>query len=161
MCNIVNFKRTNGFYDTIRQIWRIALVYNYNSSYLTNKFNSFKLCKTMKIERQLTDKVILAELGGRISRRRLDLELSQAKLAKQAGVSKRTVERVEAGASVEMLNMIRIFRVLDCLSVLDGLLPEAGPRPMDLLRFKGKERLRVSPSRKPESTDKWQWGEDV
>ena len=52
----------------------------------------------MKIEGLLTDEAILAELGKRFAQRRLELQLTQEMLAEQAGVSKRTVERVEAGA---------------------------------------------------------------
>jgi transcriptional regulator with XRE-family HTH domain len=57
----------------------------------------------------LTDKSILAELGGRLAQRRLELKLTQADLAEQAGVSKRTVERIEAGATTQMSTMIRFF----------------------------------------------------
>ena len=52
----------------------------------------------MKITKQATDEVILGELGGRLAKIRLDRNLTQAQLATQAGVSKRTVERLEAGA---------------------------------------------------------------
>ncbi len=97
----------------------------------------------MKISKLLADDAILAEIGKRIARRRLDLQLTQADLAEQAGVAKRTVERVEAGASAQMSSMIRILRVLDLLPGLDRMIPEAGPRPMDLLKRKGKVRQRA------------------
>ncbi|NTW51977.1 MAG: helix-turn-helix domain-containing protein, partial [Chlorobiaceae bacterium] len=61
----------------------------------------------MKIEGLLTEEAILAELGRRFAQRRLELQLSQEMLAEQAGVSKRTVERVEAGATMQMSTMIR------------------------------------------------------
>ena len=63
----------------------------------------------MKIEGLLTDEAILAELGGRLARHRLELQLTQEMIAEQAGVSKRTVERVEAGATTQMSTMIRIL----------------------------------------------------
>ena len=66
----------------------------------------------MKIEGTLTDEAILGELGERLAQRRLELQLSQETLAEQAGVSKRTVERVEAGATTQMSTMIRVMRVL-------------------------------------------------
>jgi len=68
----------------------------------------------MKIEGLLTDEVILEELGGRLARRRLELQLTQEMLAEQAGVSKRTVERAEAGATVQVSTLIRILRVWNC-----------------------------------------------
>jgi len=92
----------------------------------------------------MTDDAVLEEFGRRLARRRLNLQLTQAKLAEQAGVSKRTVERMESGAAVQTLSLIRILRVLDLLQGLDQLIPETGPRPMDLLKLKGKERKRAS-----------------
>jgi transcriptional regulator with XRE-family HTH domain len=112
----------------------------------------------MKIERVLTDETILAELGGRLVQRRLELKLTQADLAEQAGVSKRTVERIEAGATTQMSTMIRIFRVLELVDRLEMLVPEAGPRPMDLLKLKGRERQRAP--RKKADDRPWKWGDE-
>lgn len=116
----------------------------------------------MKISTHLSDDTILAEVGKRVARRRLDLQLTQADLAEQAGVAKRTIERVEAGASAQMSSMIRIFRVLDLLSNLDQIIPEAGPSPLDFLHRKGKIRQRASSRRratKPE--EPWSWDDET
>jgi transcriptional regulator with XRE-family HTH domain len=115
----------------------------------------------MKIEGLLTDDAILAELGGRLAQRRLELQLSQEILAGQAGVSKRTVERVESGATTQLSTMIRILRVLGLLDRLEALVPEAGPRPMDLLKLKGKARKRASGRRKPTDEKPWTWGDEA
>lgn len=115
----------------------------------------------MKIEGLLTDEAILVELGERLAQRRLELQLSQEVLAEQAGVSKRTVERVEAGATAQMSTMIRILRVLGLLDRLDAMVPASGPRPMDLLKLKGKARKRASGKRKPTDEKPWTWGEDA
>ncbi len=110
----------------------------------------------------MTDDAVLEELGRRLARRRLDLQLTQAKLAEQAGVSKRTVERMEAGAAAQTLSLIRILRVLDLLQGLDQLIPETGPRPMDLLKLKGKERKRASSRRAADpSGEVWSWSDDA
>ena len=115
----------------------------------------------MKIEGLLTDEAILAELGGRLARHRLELQLTQEMLAEQAGISKRTVERVEAGATTQISSMIRILRVLGLLDRLDTLVPDARPRPMDLLKLKGKARKRASGKRKPKDEKPWKWGDEV
>lgn len=116
----------------------------------------------MKISRLLADEAIIAEIGTRLSRRRLDLQLTQAELAEQAGVAKRTVERIEAGGSSQLSSLIRIFRVLDLLPGLEHLVPEAQPRPLDLLKHKGKPRQRASGRRRSESSDEpWSWDEDT
>ena len=115
----------------------------------------------MKISKLLADDAILAEIGERISSRRLDLQLTQAEVAEQAGIAKRTLERIEAGHSAQMSNLIRLLRVLDGLPGLDGLIPEAGPRPMDLLKRKGKARQRASKHRPSDQPGKpWTWGDE-
>jgi transcriptional regulator with XRE-family HTH domain len=115
----------------------------------------------MKISTLLADDAILAEIGERVARRRLDLQFTQADVAEQAGVAKRTVERIEAGASAQMSSMIRILRVLDLLPGLDRMIPEAGPRPMDLLKRKGKVRQRASSRRRSDrSEEPWSWDDD-
>jgi transcriptional regulator with XRE-family HTH domain len=109
----------------------------------------------------MADDAVLEELGRRLERRRLDLQLTQANLAEQAGVSKRTVERLEAGAATQTLSLIRILRVLDLLQGLDQLIPKTGPRPMDLLKLKKKERKRASTSRTADQAGAaWSWGDD-
>jgi len=112
----------------------------------------------MKITDLLTDESILAELGQRIARRRIDLQMTQAEAAEQAGVAKRTLERLEAGQSAQMSSLIRILRALDALQNLDRMIPEIGPRPMDLLKRKGKVRQRVSKRRAAEEPEQpWIW----
>jgi transcriptional regulator with XRE-family HTH domain len=114
----------------------------------------------MKIEYLLTDETILVELGKRLAQRRLERQLTQAELAEQAGVSKRTVERIEAGATTQLSTLIRILRVLQLLDRLEELMPATGPRPMDLLKLKGKERQRVTRKKKPSDPEPWQWGDE-
>jgi len=109
----------------------------------------------------MSDEAVLQELGQRLSRRRVDLNLTQAQLAEQAGVAKRTVERIEAGESTQLSTLIRIFRVLGLLEALDAMIPETGPRPLDLLKLKGKERQRASSKKRSEPRDDgWTWGDE-
>ncbi len=116
----------------------------------------------MDIANHLSDDAILAELGQRIAQRRIRQQFTQAELAQQAGVAKRTVERIEAGASAQLSNLVRIFRVLDLLQSLDGLIPEVEPSPIDLLKHKGKLRQRASKSRRQDQTDEpWAWDDDT
>ena len=85
----------------------------------------------MKITKQATDDVVLAELGGRLARIRLERNLTQGQLAEQAGVSKRTVERLESGAvATQLSGFIRVCRVLGVLERLDTLVPEPVPSPI-------------------------------
>lgn len=114
----------------------------------------------MDISKNLANDAILAEIGVRLAQRRLDLQLTQADVAEQAGIAKRTVERIEAGGSAQMSSVVRILRVLDLLPGLERMFPEAGPRPMDLLKQKGKVRQRASRPRHSEQPSKtWSWNE--
>lgn len=113
----------------------------------------------MKIEKQLTPEAVLTELGRRIARRRLDLGITQADAAEQAGLGKRTVERIEAGGDTQMSTLIRLLRVLELMDGLERLVPETGPRPMELLKLKGKERKRASSKRVAKQSDEWHWGD--
>ncbi len=121
----------------------------------------------MKISTLLTDDAILAEIGGRIARRRLELQLTQSELAEQAGIGKRTLERIEAGASAQLSNIIRLFRVLDLIDGLDTVVPDAQQRPMELLKRKGKVRQRASKPRDAKASTNqiaepqpWSWDDD-
>jgi transcriptional regulator with XRE-family HTH domain len=116
----------------------------------------------MKITKQATDEVILGELGGRLAKIRLDRNLTQAQLATQAGVSKRTVERLEAGAvATQLSGFIRVCRVLDVIERFNLLIPEPVPSPVAQLKMAGRKRQRASTVKpvKP-STKKWQWGDE-
>ncbi len=114
----------------------------------------------MKIDKLMTEDAILVELGGRLAQHRLALEMPQAELAAQAGVSKRTVERIEAGATTQMSTMIRILRALNLCDRVETMVPDTKPGPMDLLRLKGNERKRA-PRRKTRSSGRqWQWGDE-
>ena len=56
--------------------------------------------------------------------------------------------------------LVRVLRVLELLPQLDTAFPETGPRPMDLLKLKGKERKRVSRRGIRERDSDWSWGDD-
>lgn len=116
----------------------------------------------MSVENLMDDQSVLTEIGQRLYQRRIALDLTQAALAREAGVSKRTIERVEAGESTQTATLIRILRVLKLLHNLDALLPPAGPRPMDLLKLQGKQRQRASSKkRKAQRESDWSWGDET
>jgi transcriptional regulator with XRE-family HTH domain len=116
----------------------------------------------MKITKQATGDVILAELGERLARIRLNRNLTQAQLAEQAGVSKRTVERLESGAvATQLSGFIRVCRALDVIDRFDALIPEPVPSPVAQLKLRGKERRRASQTKTVKSSaKKWQWGDE-
>ena len=114
----------------------------------------------MKIADPLTDEALLAELGERLTRSRLNRNITQAQLAREAGVSKRTVERIEAGASTQVSNLVRVIRALGLLENFERLVPEPSLSPMEQLKLQSKERVRASAGSES-STDSgaWEWGD--
>lgn len=112
----------------------------------------------MKINSQAVDGVILRELGARLARIRLEHNFTQAGLAEQAGVSKRTVERMEAGGPTQLVNLVRVCRGLDLLDRFETLIPEPVVSPVAQLKRQGKQRKRAAakPSAPP---PKWEWND--
>ena len=105
-----------------------------------------------------TDDQIVAELGRRLAARRVDLDLTQAMLAEQAGVGKRTLERLESGGSVQLTTLVRVLRALDLLAVLDGVIPDDAPRPLDIVQRGGARRQRASG--RSRRTSDWDWQDE-
>jgi transcriptional regulator with XRE-family HTH domain len=111
---------------------------------------------------EMTDQAVLAELGDRFSRLRLQRNLTQAQLAREAGVSKRTVIRLESGESSQVTNLIRVVRVLGLLGNLDAFVPPPLSSPLAQLRSQMKERRRASPGvTKSGPPPQWTWGDDL
>jgi len=115
----------------------------------------------MKLSKQSTDEAILRELGGRLAAVRLARNLTQAALAEEAGVSKRTVERLESGeVAARLSGLVRVCRVLGLVDRLDALVPPVVPGPVEQLKLAGRQRKRARirrvPSRAPR---KWTWGD--
>ncbi len=118
----------------------------------------------MKFEALLSDDAVLAEMGQRLTAARLEQRLTQAQLAQAAGVSKRTVERLEDGASAQVTNLVRCLRALGRLEGLERLLPETPVNPLDLLSQAKARRTRVRGSRSPGVAEPggaaWVWGDE-
>src|SRR2546425_1078234 len=109
----------------------------------------------MKIAKQATDEAVLSELGGRLAQVRLERNLTQAQLAEQAGVSKRTVERLESGSvATQLSGFIRVCRVLDWVERFDLLVPDPVPSPVEQLKLRGRKRQRATTQRKEKAPSK-------
>ena len=114
----------------------------------------------MKITSQLTDEVIFSELGKRLAEARLERNLTQDALAEEAGISKRTLERLESGASTQLSAFIRICRALGLLERLEALISPSLPSPIEQLKLRGKKRKRASGKKLAASAEKkWTWGD--
>lgn len=108
-----------------------------------------------------TDHSILEQLGTDLQRERLSRNLSQASLAAEAGITRDTVRRLEAGEPVSTLTLVRVLRALGRAESLSGLLPGGGPGPLELFEKgpRGRRRARAS-SRDDSKRSEWRWGDE-
>ena len=115
----------------------------------------------MKFSNDLSDDAVLKEIGNRLTQYRLNQDKTQAALAQEAGVSNRTMARVEHGDSAQASSIIRILRALQLVENLDTLVPEPAVSPIQQLKMQGKPRLRASSkSAKPKKEEPWSWGDE-
>ena len=115
----------------------------------------------MKLTNDNSDSAVLKEIGNRIAQYRLNQNKTQAALAQEAGVSNRTMTRVENGNSIQASSLIRILRALKLVENLDGLIPEPVASPVQQLKMQGKQRKRASSKlEKPSKEDTWSWGDE-
>lgn len=99
-------------------------------------------------------------IGLRLCRERIRQGLTQAELAKEAGIGKRTLERLENGDSVQLSTFVRVLGQLDLLDRLVALLPDPQPTPTQLIKAI-EEPQRVYKKRKAKEPKKpWVWAED-
>ena len=101
----------------------------------------------MAIYSAQTDESALAILGKRLAAFRVRNNWTQADLAQKAGVGKGTVERIERGESVQVLNLVKVLRVCGALDVFLNIFPDDSPSPMQLLymgKIKTRRRARTS-----------------
>jgi transcriptional regulator with XRE-family HTH domain len=115
----------------------------------------------MKLSNDNSDEAVLKEIGNRIAQYRLNQDKTQAALAQEAGVSSRTMTRVERGHSVQSSSLIRILRALKLVENLDRLIPEPLVSPVQQLIMQGKQRKRASSKPgKPPKKGTWSWGDE-
>lgn len=114
----------------------------------------------MKFSTLLTDDAVLRELGDRLAAQRMERNITQAALAEKAGVSKRTVERLESGeVATQLSGFVRVCRALGLLERLEFFLPEPVPGPMERLKRQGRKRQRAAGRKAAAGTPaKWTWG---
>jgi len=115
------------------------------------------------IDEQASADAILAELGRRLAAWRVARQYTQAQLAGMAGISRTTLQRMEAGQGGELRTFISLLTALGRVSDLETLLPEIGPSPVDMLKLAGKRRKRVRHTSRPAVAGppgQWKWGDE-
>lgn len=102
---------------------------------------------------------IIADLGNRIAQVRLARNISQDDLAAKAGITRRTLSRLETGQGATLDTLVRVLLGLGLESHLEVMLPNPELQPVQRLARKGHERKRA---RSPLAAvaDPWKWDEN-
>jgi transcriptional regulator with XRE-family HTH domain len=106
-----------------------------------------------------TSDTIATTLCKRLEEIRLGKNISQAELARQAGVSRSTMTRIADGRSVSLDSFIRVLQALGLADHLAALLPDPEIRPVERARQQAKQRRRASRKRKA-TEQPWKWGDE-
>ena len=109
----------------------------------------------------LPDDKIEASLCSRLESERLQRNITQAELARQAGISVRTVRRMEKGEGISLATFIRVLKALQLEDRLEALLPPQEISPIQRVSKSTYVRERASglrSSKKP--TEPWKWGDE-
>ena len=102
---------------------------------------------------------IESALCGRLESIRLSRNLTQVQLAKEAGVSTRTIGRLEKGLGISLDTFIRVLSALGIQQNLEALLPDPTVRPVERIGIGGSERKRARPIRTDKENAAWSWGD--
>ena len=111
----------------------------------------------MKINNELLENAITAELSARLKDYRISKSYTQKELADKAMISESTLRRFENGQEISLTNFIKLLRVLELSENLDMLLPDQSERPSFHVN-KNTKRKRVRKKNKPENN--WKWGDE-
>ena len=103
----------------------------------------------------------LTELGRRLGYYRLNQNLTQQDLAREAGVGVNTVYRIEQGHSIQLSNLIRLMRVLGLTDNFNQLIPVLPFSPVQQAKLGKEKRRRASaPREKIKRPGDWKWGDE-
>ena len=102
---------------------------------------------------------IEAALCKRLESIRLARNITQTQLAQEAGVSSRTIGRLEKGQGVSLDTFIRVMMALRIHQSLEALLPDPAVRPIERVGIGAGERKRARPSQANDKRPTWSWGD--
>ena len=106
-----------------------------------------------------TSNQIETELCRRLERIRLSRNITQLQLANEAGVSPRTIGRLEKGQGVSVDTFIRILIAMGIQQNLEILLPDPSGRRIERVDISGSERKRARPVQIDKEQSTWSWGD--
>ena len=105
-----------------------------------------------------TEQSLMQLIGGRIRRMRLEQNVSQRALARDAGVSLSSVCALEAGRGSALQTLIMVLRALGKLETLGELCEEEDRiSPMEYMKILEGRKQRKRASRAKKEEEEWGW----
>jgi transcriptional regulator with XRE-family HTH domain len=104
-----------------------------------------------------TSSQIESALCERLTNIRLMKNLPQESIAREAGISIRTLNRLEKGLGVTLDTFIRVMMALNVQNHLSAMLPDADIRPIERVRLHGHQRQRARPKKQKFPKKPWVW----
>jgi len=95
----------------------------------------------------------------RLKHIRLARNTTQSQLAAEAGVSPRTIRRLEKGEGISMDTFIRVLTALGLQRRLQSVLPDPAIRPIERTSARRRERQRARPGSSKSEATAWTWGD--
>lgn len=100
------------------------------------------------------------DICSRLEQIRLARNITQEEMAREAGVSRRTIGRMEKGQGTSLDSFIRVLTALRLQQNLTLLLPDPDIRPIELISGREEPRRRARSKPVDEKNRKWTWGDE-
>lgn len=103
----------------------------------------------------MSDQALAAFIGQFIRSKRIEQNITQAQLAKDAGISRSTLVLLEKGESASLGSLLQVLRMLNQLHVLAAfeMTPVISPLLMAKEEMKKRQRVRPKPSSQQPKSD--------
>ena len=103
----------------------------------------------------MSDKALAEFIGQFIRSKRMEQNITQAQLAKDAGISRSTLVLLEKGETASLGTLLQVLRMLNQLHVLAAfeITPVISPLLLAKEEMKKRQRVRTKPSSKQPKTD--------
>lgn len=92
----------------------------------------------------MSDPIIVKEIGIQLKKMRLRKNITQEKLAATSGLNRATISQLENGRAATLLTLVQVMRALDKLDLLNVFSDEPDISPLEAVKLKRSGRLRAS-----------------
>jgi transcriptional regulator with XRE-family HTH domain len=104
----------------------------------------------------MSDKALIEQIGAFVKHHRLRQNKTQEEVSEEAGISRSTLSLLERGETVNLITLIQILRVLDCLHIMDSFRVVETISPIELAKLEKKKRQRAR-GNNPQDHEKSEW----